>query len=239
MPRIYYPDLVDSSRTFSLPERQAQHIRVLRLREGEVLTLFNGKGLVGEATIQRIDKKSVEVSCSTAESVQIPQIVPVHLAMSLINRDQMDWVIQKSVELGVQEITPVIAERTQGRLSTEQIEKRMQHWLEIMIAACEQSGCNFLPQLHSPCNLEKFCQLPSDTLKLILDPYAQNTLHNLTLNTKALSLLIGPEGGLTPTEIEQAQAAGFIGIKLHEQILRAETAAITSIAITQFYFSAK
>ncbi len=239
MPRIYYPDLKADITTLTLPERQAQHIRVLRLNSGGEITLFNGKGHQCKANLSKIGKKSVEVQCHSYEKPAASKTFPVHLAMSLINREQMDWVIQKSVELGVREITPIIAERTQGRLNIEQVQKRLHHWQEIIIASAEQSGCNFLPRLQSPLPFEMFCTQANLSLKLILDPYAEKLLHDLKADCKDTTLLIGPEGGFTPREVEFAKSYGYHGVCLHEQILRAETAAVSSIAITQFYFSAK
>lgn len=238
MPRIYFPELAQISNLLFLPTKQAQHVRVLRLNPQDHIELFDGKGLIATSQITKIDKKSVELELLSKTSAKPAATFPIHLAMSYIRNEQMDWVIQKSVELGVKEITPIMAERSQGRLNQEQAEKKQAHWFEVMVSAAEQSHLNFLPTLNPACTFEAF--LASGTasgMKLILDPYATSSLKAIKPTHRSATLFIGPEGGFSDNEVSKAKGAGFMGIQLHEQILRAETAAITGIAMTQFCFS--
>lgn len=239
MPRIYFPELTDRQRQIELSAKQAQHIRVLRLNTHDPVELFNGKGLNAEARLTLVNKKTVAAEILAYFQVPTPRTFPIRLAMSLIRNEPMDWVMQKSVELGVHEIVPIIAERSQGRFNAEQAEKKQTHWFEIMVSACEQSGLNFLPRLHPLCTFSDFIHQDADSgYKLLLDPYASLNLKSLKKHiTHSGTLLIGPEGGFTEPEITTAKLAGFMPISLHEQILRAETAAISAVAITQFYFS--
>ncbi len=222
--------------TRTLPEKAAQHIRVLRLQPGETIELFDGQGNLAQAKITSIDKKTVYLEILNTESAKAPNTFPIHLGMSLIRNDNMDLVIQKAVELGVTEITPIMAERTQGRFNQEQAAKKLQHWQEIMIASCEQSGNNFLPKLNPICSFNDFVIPAQAGIQLILDPYAQTSLQDLPKKTQSATLLIGPEGGFTNAEVSHAKQAGFQGMKIHNNILRAETAAIIATAVTQMHF---
>ena len=224
--RIYLPEFSEI-----LPPKQAQHVRVLRLNINDEIELFDGQGNVAQAKIKTIDKKNIGIEIVSQNNVQTPKTFPIHLGMSIIR--EMEWAIQKAVELGVTEITPIVADRSQGRFKPEQAAKKMQHWQEIIIAACEQSGLNFLPKLN---NITPHpCPLPQGARGLILDPYATKELRDIPPSASA-TLLIGPEGGFTEAEIKSAKAAGYQTLRMHDNILRAETAAIAAIALSQFHF---
>lgn len=241
MPRIYLADLSSHSQNISLPAKQAQHIKVLRLQANDEITLFNGLGLNATAKIGQVDKKTVIVEILTLDTMTRPAVFPIHLAQSFIKNEHMDWLIQKAVELGVAAITPVVSERCQGRLKPEQLERKLQHWQDIIIAACEQCGLNFLPTLYSPCSFNIFVKAEEKEatgIKFILNPHVSRTLKNLPAEGHAAAtILVGPEGGFTENEISMAQQERFIALSLHPQILRAETAAITATGIIQFYFN--
>lgn len=234
MPRIYVPAFASM-----LPPKQAQHVRVLRLGCGDKLDLFDGMGNETCATIRQIDKKAVIVDMSPVVRAPEPNTYPTHLALSVIRNEPMDWAIQKAVELGVHTITPVVAERSQGRFNPEQAEKKYLHWQEIIISACEQSGLSFLPRLAALAPLQALFVLPHTGLRLMFDPQAIRSLHTLESSAAATTLLIGPEGGFTQAEIANAETAGFVKVSLHAQTLRAETAALVAISLVQFHFGTR
>lgn len=231
--RIYCPLL--SPGYFSLAEPQAQHVRVLRLKGGESLILFDGKGQLAQAEIIQLDKKKVEVKVEKIDAAVPTETYPVHLFQALIRPDKMDWIIQKSVELGVKSITPILCERTQGRLSTQQIQKKSEHWNEIIISSAEQCGLNFLPVLHPPLSFEKMIPaLPVESSGVfILSPVAPTSFSEIKCPQAGAALVIGPEGGFSAEEL--TWAAHLQAIRLHENVLRSETAAIVALALCQAY----
>lgn len=229
MPRIYIEHF-----TTTLPEAQAQHVRVLRLHSGDTVELFDGQGNLATAQISEITKKAIHLEILNHSQVLAPSGIAIHLAMSLIRNEMMDLTIQKAVELGVREITPIQAERSQGRLNEVQTLKRLAHWQKIIISACEQSGRNFLPKLNPICAFHTFVA-QSQGLRVLLEPTATKSFKDLTHSTNdTMTLLIGPEGGFTDLEVAKAIDSGFSPLKIHSNILRAETAAISSIALAQF-----
>ncbi len=241
MPRLYLSGLDQLAKMATLPAPQALHVKVLRLELGDSITLFDGQGLVAQALISHIDKKTIGIEILSKAQVLRQHTFPIHLVQSLIRNEQMDLIIQKAVELGVTEMTPLITERCQGRLNTEQALKKQQHWQEVVIAACEQSGCNFLPTVHLPISFADYMAepIPTGAAPLILDTYAKQTLRDMNTAPGAAIVVIGPEGGFTRAEMALAHSKGYLSLRLHEQILRAETAAIAATSIVQFYFSPK
>lgn len=234
MPRIYVPAF-----TSILPPKQAQYVRVLRLGCGDTLELFDGTGQEARGCIRHIDKKTVGVDLGTVVQLAQPDTYPVHLAMGLIRNEPMDWAIQKAVELGVRTIMPLVTERSQGRFNPEQAERKYLHWQEIIISACEQSGLSFLPRLAALSTLPTFLTLPHPGLKLMFTPEALQPLQMLNRNAPEATLLIGPEGGFTPSETLDAVTAGFVKASLHAQTLRAETASVVATSLVQFHFDAR
>ena len=239
--RIYYPLLTQSPNQFELPSKQAQHLRVLRFNCGDSLQLFDGKGHFADARIQQIDKKSVRVEVDALQIAATADTYPIHLIQALTRHETMDWIIQKATELGVKSITPVISARTQGRLKDKQREQKMQHWQEVIVSAAEQCGLNFLPILKAPLPLTDFlAERTAHTPPLfIFDPEATQSFHDLHTIPASSQIMIGPEGGFTADEIKAALYHQAIPLRLHHNILRAETAAIAALSIGQFHFGRK
>ncbi len=235
-PRIYYPELKQSASCIDLPAKQAQHLRVLRLLQGEEVELFDGKGQTAQAKLLEISKKRVALEREPIVSVPAPETHPVHLLQALTRHETMDWILQKATELGVKSITPLICERTQGRLKGEQGQKKQAHWQEVLVSACEQSGLNFLPVLNPPILFVDYLQQHSlQNAHFILDPQSTHSFEAYA-PPAASSLLIGPEGGWTASELLQALAAGAQPICIHANVLRAETAAVCAISLCQYAF---
>ena len=144
----------------------------------------------------------------------------------------MDFAIQKAVELGVTEITPLFTERCGVKLDTERLQKRTEQWQKIAISACEQSGRSVVPLVHPALNLDKWLAQPTEELKLTLDPWAKDTIKTLT-PVNAVRLVIGPEGGFSDREVQLTTNAGFVAVQLGPRVLRTETAALTAISALQ------
>ena len=144
----------------------------------------------------------------------------------------MDYAVQKSVEAGVNEITPLLSERTIIKLDDKRMQTRHAHWQGIIISACEQCGQDYLPTLHNIVNLTDWCSQANDSLKLVFDANATQSLYNLQPQQN-VQVVIGPEGGLTQTELDSLQTAGFISVRMGPRVFRTETAAVSACVMLQ------
>lgn len=216
----------------SLPEATAHYIsRVLRLSEGAAVQLFDGSGREFLGHLSQINKKHVQVVL-TQELLGVPESpLDIHLGQGLSRGERMDWVIQKATELGVAQITPLFTERSEVRLNPERTEKRLAHWQQIAISACEQCGRSRLPQINAPQPVTQWLSAQQAEVRLVLQPATQPL--ELTTSPCSLALLVGPEGGLSEMEIAQAQALHFQAWQLGPRILRTETAPVAALAIAQ------
>lgn len=210
---------------------------VLRLKIHDPLIIFNGAAdhSYGEfsAKIKAIEKHHVIVTIDQYHETQRESSLHIHLAQGISRGERMDFVLQKAVELGVREITPVLTQRCNIKIPKEREENRLQHWRGIIESACEQSGRNYIPILHEPVKLPTWLTQPNEDLKLLLNPYAQQKLSTLTAHPAKIRLLIGPEGGLNDDEIALSLQHGFQGVQLGSRILRTETAALAAITSLQ------
>ncbi|MDN4501490.1 16S rRNA (uracil(1498)-N(3))-methyltransferase [Alteromonadaceae bacterium BrNp21-10] len=237
IPRIYHPDLLAVDADVVLSADAANHlIKVLRLRLGHPLVLFNGDGNDYPAELLSTDKRQAIAKIDAKLTISQESPLKIHLGQGVSKGDRMDFVLQKSVELGVDEITPLITEHCVVKLNEERWQKKHQQWQKIIIGACEQSGRNVLPKLHAPLTLSKWMQQSTNQLRLTLHPKADARIQHLRCPKAGVRLLIGPEGGLSEQEIYQAQENGFESVLLGPRILRTETAALTSIAALQSHF---
>lgn len=217
----------------------ANHIsRVLRLRIGDNVTLFDGRGGEHDAHIDAFRKDAVLVTVSEHRSVEREAPLPVTLAQGISRGERMDWVVQKATELGVSRIVPVLTERCVVKLDAKQADSKTRHWRGIVVAACEQCGRNRVPEVAEPIKFHDFLRndeaaQASVTHRLLLSPTGTARVRDLNGSVGAVSVLIGPEGGLTEVEQEYAQASGFIGVRLGPRVLRTETAAIAALTAIQ------
>lgn len=219
---------------FSLTADAAHHVAtVLRLKPNRPVVLFNGDGNEYSAQIITINRREVFVEADACLSLSKESALPIHLGQGISKGDRMDTVLQKSVELGVTEITPIFTERCTVKLDEKRWEKKYQQWQKIIIGACEQCGRNTLPTLHTPISLEKWLSESTTSSRFVLAPGAEQALSRQPYNTNGYRLLIGPEGGLSESEIHRANESGFVSVSLGPRILRTETAALTSISILQ------
>jgi 16S rRNA (uracil1498-N3)-methyltransferase len=212
----------------------ANHVaRVLRLRVGDALILFDDAGGEHTATVAALSRHTVRVSVGEYLATDCESALHVTLAQGISRGERMDVVVQKATELGVKRIVPVLAARTVVRLNAAQAANRLRHWRAIAVAACEQCGRNRLPEVTAPMTLQQFLvsQLP-DGLRLMLRPDGRLKVRDLPASP-AVTLLIGPEGGLSDAEQSAALAAQFQGLSLGPRILRTETAALAALAVIQ------
>lgn len=236
-PRIYHPQPLSVAESLTLSDEAANHVgRVLRMQPGQRLCLFDGSNYVFDAEIVRADKKQVNVRVVERQLDFHESPLSLHLGQVISRGEKMEFTIQKSVELGVNAITPLISERCGVRLEKERLEKKVQQWQKIVIAACEQCGRNRIPEIHDVETLESWCAQPGEGLKLNLHPRASQSINTLSQPKGDIRLLIGPEGGLSQDEIDMTARYGFTDILLGPRVLRTETAALTAIAALQVRF---
>ena len=237
IPRIYHPEPLTSHSEIALCEDAANHVgRVLRMQPGQLIQLFDGSNQVFEASITQVDKKSVRVSLSEGVLSDNESPLNLHLGQVISRGEKMEFTIQKSIELGANTITPLFSERCGVKLDGERLEKKLQQWQKIAIAACEQCGRNRIPEIRTAMQLEAWCAEQDDSLKLNLHPRASHSINTLPLPVNHVRLLIGPEGGLSADEIAMTSGYGFTDILLGPRVLRTETTALTAITALQVRF---
>ncbi|WP_046225190.1 16S rRNA (uracil(1498)-N(3))-methyltransferase [Vibrio sp. ECSMB14106] len=237
VPRIHHPERIHQLGSLALGEDAAGHVgRVLRMKEGQEVLLFDGSGAEFPATIIEVSKKNVTVHVTERIERSSESPLDLHLGQVISRGDKMEFTIQKSVELGVNTITPLISERCGVKLDTKRFEKKLAQWQKIAIAACEQCGRNTVPVIRPIMQLEKWCSEPSEALKLNLHPRAKYSINTLPEPISKVRLLIGPEGGLSTEEIGMTEQYKFEETLLGPRVLRTETAALTAITALQVRF---
>lgn len=239
-PRLYCPTSLHTGAVLELPDAVAHHAaRVLRLREGDAVTLFNGEGGEFEARLARIEPRLVLARVGTHHAVERESPLNVTLLQGLAGAERMDYVIQKAVEMGVAGIAPVTMARSVPRLDAARAAKRAEHWRSLIVASCEQCGRNRLPLLHALRDFGAALVSPDPTdpevmngaaLSLVLSPGEGSSLTKFDRPSGAIRLLVGPEGGLSPDELSAAKRAGFRSASLGPRVLRTETAGVAALA---------
>lgn len=236
IPRIHHPQPLGEGEIVHLESGAAQHVaRVLRLGVGAELILFDGSGGHYLAAIIAVDKRHVEVRLGKQHQTHNTSPLRITLAQGISKGERMDFTIQKAVELGVQRIVALDTERSVVRLKGERLERKHQHWQGIIISACEQSGRDVPPELLPSRGLPCWLRDETEGTRLLLDPYAEQGIAGLTPSTE-ITLLIGPEGGLSEQERQAAQDAGYQGVRLGPRVLRTETASLAAVAILQSHW---
>ena len=238
--RVYVEGPLLSGKRVKLEGSAASHItRVLRLRVGDALILFDGAGGEYEASIDKAHGGEVIVAVGAQQAIERESPLELTLAQGVSRGERMDLVVQKATELGVSRLVPVLTERSVVRLTAQQSDRKVNHWRAIAIAACEQCGRNRLPSVAAPVALRDF--LRSDVLttpgaRLLLSPVGTGALNDVPRPSGGVTILIGPEGGLTDEEEHTAVTAGFTTLRLGPRVLRTETAAIAALALLQRQF---
>lgn len=237
-PRIFQQSKFTLNETVPLSDDAFGHVvRVLRLKEGDTITLFNGEeAFQYTATLCNVTKKLANVNIISQEENKSESPLNIHLGQGISRGDRMDFTLQKSVELGVNTITPLFTERCGVKLNAERLEKKRQQWQKIVISACEQSGRASIPFVAEPMLLADWLKQETSALKINLHPKAQHSIMSLPVENTRVRLLIGPEGGLSDEEITQANDSEFHDVLLGPRVLRTETAALTAITALQCRF---
>lgn len=203
------------------------------MKTGAVITVFNNSPYQYDCELLDENQKATSIRVNSRSECHTESQLRIHLLQGVSRGDRMDLSIQKATELGLSKLTPVICTRTNISFDADRARKKTQHWQQIIVSACEQSGRSQLTELDDICKLDiALQQATTPALKLVLNPQAKSALRTLSSNEK-VTLLIGPEGGLTEAELEQAEQNGFIGVSLGPRILRTETAGIACIAALQ------
>lgn len=219
-----------------LPEGAARHVAlVLRLREGAELTLFDGRGQEARAVLVEAGRKRVTVRIDATGPGMAESSLAVHLGQAVSKGDRMDYAIQKAVELGVAEITPLYTEHGDVRLKGEREAKKLTHWQAVAASACEQCGRAFVPPVHPPVMLTDWLAVRDEPLRLVLHPTTEGGFERHASPSSA-ALLIGPEGGLSSQEVTAALASSFAPLTLGPRILRTETAPVVALTLLQYHF---
>lgn len=234
--RIYTVQSLNSNASITLEPEPSHHLaRVLRLGVGDRLVLFNGDGGEYPGEITAVDKKSVQVDTGDRCELDCESPLDIHLGIALSRGERMDWIVQKSTELGVRSITPLATEHSGVKLSADRANKKILHWQKIAVSACEQSGRNRLPDINSIQALNLWLESTEAERKFVLHHRAElNAVEGTVPAT--IALLVGPEGGLSGKEIETAEQAGYASLCLGPRVLRTETAPLAAIAILQGYW---
>jgi 16S rRNA (uracil1498-N3)-methyltransferase len=234
MPRFYIEADLAVDMNAELTETVFHHwVKVLRAQVGEKATLFNGRGGEYEVTLIEVTKKSARVFVDSFNPDDRTPAFSTLLGQVMSKGDRMDYAIQKATELGVSKIQLLTSERCEMRLKYDRDQKKIDHWQGIAIAACEQCGMNKVPEVLAPVSLQDWLETELPTTKLVLAPNKDqvNVLENATQD---IALLIGPEGGLSETEIQLSNQAGFINWCIGNRVLRTETAPIVALSILNY-----
>ena len=237
MPQFYLPGPWESQKPTALPPEVAHHLRVRRVQTGEFFPVFDGKGQVAKGELLSLSGKTGQVQLTnirTDTHRETPYAIT--LAQGLAGGDKMDWIVEKAVETGAQNIAPMQCERSILKLTRssdqERAQKRLAHWEGIIQAACEQCDRTVFASLEPIQTFEAYLKAsPKPALKLLLSPDATKSLYSVLIQNdpQDIVLMIGPEGGHTPEEEAQAQAAGYQLVSLGERVLRTETAGVVAI----------
>lgn len=235
IPRIYQPISLNSGQIVELDAQATVHLtKVLRLRVGDALVVFNGEGGEFAAQVDAVGRRSASIKLGEFADGGVESPLQLVLLQGVSRGERMDYTVQKAVELGVARVVPVLTKRTTVNLRGERQEKRRAHWQAVVNSACEQSGRNRVPEVAPVTPFATALAEVGEGLKLVLHHRAQTGLDELPAPAGPVSLLIGPEGGLSAEEITAAEAAGFVPLRLGPRVLRTETAALAALSVLQW-----
>ena len=239
-PRFLVPGPLAAGQAVELPERVARHIGVLRLRAGDPLTLFTGENGEFGAELTLAARGSARARVGAFRAVERESPLSITLAQCISSGDRMDLTLQKATELGVADFVPLASERCVVRLRDERAGRKRLHWQNVVASACEQCGRNRLPAVAEPADIHAWLAAlgrdtaagPAAGTRLLLAPGADAGMAQLPRAERVI-LLVGPEGGLVPAEIDAALHAGFRAVRLGPRTLRTETAPLAALAALQ------
>lgn len=236
IPRLYLDAPYQTGQTLSLDKAQAHYVlTVLRLKNARPIEIFDGQGQQAQATLEITSRRTADLHIHSIDTPITESPLNTVLCQAISKGDHMDYTIQKAVELGISAIQPLYTQHCDIKPDDAKQQKRLEHWQTIAIHACEQSGRNTLPPIFAPQTFTEWLNSTPNKAGLVLDPYAEHSIKTLpsSLVNESIQILVGPEGGLNETEVQQAQQAGMTAIKLGPRILRTETAGMTLLAALQ------
>jgi 16S rRNA (uracil1498-N3)-methyltransferase len=232
--RLFVPEAITEHAKLVLNEASSHYMRtVLRLKKGYALTIFDGRGGEYAATVQALTRRAVEISVEQRCDVDKESPLSIELGLSVSRGERMDVAIQKATELGVSVITPVVTQFCAVKLDPERREQRQRHWQNIIYRACEQCGRNKPPVLNDIIELNTWLSTELPTNRIIFEPDASKSLASYDKPNGGVVALVGPEGGFSADEVEQAQTANFTALGFGPRVLRNETAAMAAVAAMQ------
>lgn len=235
MSRIYWPQPLAAGSSVCLQDAAFRHaVRVLRMRVGDSLTLFNGDGGEYPAKLTQIDRNEAQAAVGERHEPGTESALQSTLLQAVGKGERMDWALQKATELGVSAIQPITTARCNVKLDAERWAKKQAHWQGVLIAACEQSGRVLVPQLHPVIKIEDALSACEAELRLVLALQSgQAPLETAATDTASVALLVGPEGGLNEAELDRSESAGFQRWQIGPRTLRTETAPMVALALLQ------
>ncbi len=235
--RVYIESKLNVGDSITLDADTTHYLaKVLRLKENDKVILFNSEAGDVLGTITSVSKKELSVYLDSIVAAPLTDNLHIHLGLVMSKGDRMDYGIQKSVELGVGEITPLFSEFCEVRFKeSSRQDNKLRHWRRVTIAACEQCGAHSPPEIHQPTQLEKFLKKNSSATRLILDTNSSLPLSAID-KSQEFEIVVGPEGGFSEKELDLAQSKGYRSVKLGRRILRTETAPVAALAILQSKF---
>lgn len=234
--RLFIRSKLQSGQALELDKEQAQYLgRALRLRPGDALTVFSAESGEFAATVTSIGKSTAEIAVGASIQTNTESPLKVHLVQGVSRGERMDLVVQKATELGVKRISPVLTEYGVVKLDGSRAGKRREHWQKIAESSCEQSGRTRPPLIDEPLPLKAWfgAKTSATDVDLILCPNANTAMASIKAPKTKVCLLIGPEGGFSDNEYEDAEVSGFKAVSLGPRILRTETAAIAAITVAE------
>lgn len=236
--RIHVPGPLHEGAEIVLPEGPAAHLtRVLRLAVGDACIVFDGSGMDHAATLASVGKREARLRVGAGTPVDRESRLRLVLLQGVARGEKMDLILQKATELGVHAIVPVTSQRSEVKLDEARAAKRLEHWRNVVAAACEQCGRSVVPGVDAPRPLATaLAALAPGGTRLLLDPEGRHALRTLQPVDSGAVLAVGPEGGWSPLDRSQLEAAGFEGLRLGPRILRTETAGLAAIAALQAGF---
>ena len=239
MHRFYHSNPLDLNQIIILDEFSSHHaLRVMRVKVDDFLILFNGDGFEYRGRVSDINKKTINIEILSKEKNNNESPININLFQSISSNEKMDMVIQKATELGVSSIQPIFTSRSTIKLSLDRTKKRVIHWKQVSISACEQSGRSKIPTIKSPIEFDQISEgIKTNSLNLLLHPDILEESSNLpTEYSGDINIFIGPEGGFSQDEVLLLKKQNCINIQLGSRILRTETAPLAIIAILQYKY---
>jgi 16S rRNA (uracil1498-N3)-methyltransferase len=234
IPRLFLDIPLTTGEIAILPRDKSHHIsHVLRMRVGDSIKLFNGSGDEFESRIVEISKKNAQLEIGKTRHIANESPLTINLCLAIARGQHMDFSIQKAVELGVKNIIPVISEFSNVKLKDSRVQNKLTHWQNIIISATEQCGRAHLTQIQKPVSFSEWLSLDATEIRLILHPAAQQAMPGIKLSNNELTLIVGPEGGFSDAEVDQAQEKACESISLGPRILRTETAVVSAVSNAQ------